>query len=731
MDFLNTKCDREIELKSFDINLFPKEETLMCIGNGYIVSRGTNDEMRNAFSRETYLNGFFNQADKYEVEELVNIPDVFEFEILIDNQKIGINTMTVLNYSKILDLKYGILTREYTIYHNDAEVNIKIEKYANMVSKNVIHQNISISTNKPIKLTIIDKIDGTYSNNGKEHLYYDEKKVVDSDLCYKAWTRNDQQIEIRSNIKTNLDAVSNITIKRKKILRSMTFDLTSEVLNITKTIIINESEQGNKVSTKVEHMDAWDQLWAQSRIRIDCDNKIQTALDFSNYHLIINRNSLDEHSNLAAKGLTGHGYKGHVFWDTEIFLLPYYTAVFPDDAKALLKYRYNSLSAARAKAKKYNFTGAMLPWEGTRDQSVDATPEYGPINVRTGKAEKIINAEKEIHITADVAYGVDYYFNHTGDIEFMQKWGNELIIETAKFWLSRLEYNEQLDIYEITDVVGPDEYKEHVNNNAFTNQLAKFNIELVNKYYNQAIISNQQLAEFDFDVKQSVEIANKIKIQMPNEDNLIAQDDTYLTLKTIDLTDFKQPGNVGLINKVYSMDEKCQIQVGKQADTLLLFKMFKNDYHHQVKLDNYLYYEDKCLHDSSLSMVTHSIIASDLKLTENAFGFFKDSMKIDYLGSVSSSDEGIHFASMGGHWLNIVRGFAGIYVDDKLYVNPQLPSAVNEIEFNYYYKQVNLKMLINKEWVNITNQSNADIEITVLDQDIKIKGGEVYECFTK
>lgn len=731
MDFLNTKCDREIELKSFDINLFPKEETLMCIGNGYVVSRGTNDEMRNAFSRETYINGFFNQADKYEVEELVNIPDVFEFEILINNQKIDINTMTVLNYSKILNLKYGILTREYTIYHNDAEVNIKIEKYANMVTKNVIHQNITIATSNPIKLTLVDKIDGTYTNNGKEHLYYDEKKVVESDLFYKAWTRNNDEIEIRSNLEANLDYVSNISIKRKRIIRTMTFELASEVLNIEKTVIINESQFGNTVGTRAEHMSTWDKLWEQSRVRIDCDMKTQTALDFSNYHLIINRNNLDEHSNLAAKGLTGHGYKGHVFWDTEIFLLPYYTAVFPADAKALLKYRYNSLPAAREKAKKYNFSGGMLPWEGTRDTSVDATPEYGPINVRSGKAEKIVNAEKEIHITADVAYGIYYYFNHTNDVEFMEQYGNELIIETAKFWLSRLEYNHQLDCYEITDVVGPDEYKEHVSNNAFTNQLAKFNIELVNKYYNDNIISEQQLEEFDFDLKHSIETARKIKIQTPNENNLIAQDDTYLTLKTIDLEEYKQPGNVGLINKVYSMQEKCEIQVGKQADTLLLFKMFKNDYDDQTKLDNYLYYEDKCLHDSSLSMVTHSIIASDLNMIENAFGFFKDSLKIDYLGSLSSSDEGIHFASMGGHWLNVVRGFAGIYVEDKLYINPKLPTEVNEVEFNYCYLGVNLKILVTNECVNIKNQSSIDVELNVLNRDIKIKGGEVYECFAK
>ena len=196
---------------------------------------------------------------------------------------------------------------------------------------------------------------------------------------------------------------------------------------------------------------------------------------FAQYHMQLMTPAHDRRMNIGAKGLSGEGYKGHTFWDTEIFLLPYFIFTMPEVARSLEEYRYLSLPGAHAKAAQGGFKGAQFPWESAWLDDGEVTPEFLGTDILTGLPTKVWSGLIEIHITADVAFGVWQYYICTGDQEFMDRYGYEIILDCAKFWLSRLETGED-GLLHMNDVVGPDEFKEHVNDNAFTNYMARWNI---------------------------------------------------------------------------------------------------------------------------------------------------------------------------------------------------------------------------------------------------------------
>ena len=224
-----------------------------------------------------------------------------------------------------------------------------------------------------------------------------------------------------------------------------------------------------------EHKKAWQNYWQVSDVIIEGDDTAQQAVRYNIYQLRISASSHDSRYSIAAKGLTGFGYRGHVFHDTEIFMLPYFTYVHPDIARNLLMYRYRLLPAARAKAKSNGYDGAQYPWESTLNGEETTPPAI--VHPETGELIPVLNGQIELHITASISHGVWQYWRFTGDDEFMREYGAEILLSTAEFWASRAEWNPENSDYEINNVIGPDEWHEHVNNNAFTNYMARWNIQ--------------------------------------------------------------------------------------------------------------------------------------------------------------------------------------------------------------------------------------------------------------
>ena len=279
-------------------------------------------------------------------------------------------------------------------------------------------------------------------------------------------------LELKAGQKLVMEKFANVYTSRDKEAEGLTrMDLQALALDALK-----EDEALGFDALAADSAACWEEkVWSRAPLEIDGPAYDLFVIRFAQYHMQLMTPAHDRRMNIGAKGLSGEGYKGHTFWDTEIFLLPYFIFTMPEVARSLEEYRYLSLPGAHAKAAQGGFKGAQFPWESAWLDDGEVTPEFLGTDILTGLPTKVWSGLIEIHITADVAFGVWQYYICTGDQEFMDRYGYEIILDCAKFWLSRLETGED-GLLHMNDVVGPDEFKEHVNDNAFTNYMARWNI---------------------------------------------------------------------------------------------------------------------------------------------------------------------------------------------------------------------------------------------------------------
>lgn len=345
----------------------------------------------------------------------------------------------------------------------------------------------------------------------------------------------------------HFEKISILHTSRDKVYEGMDAENITETLKKDGMTALKAAFAKGYEVLKQESENKWKEYWKESDILIEGDADFdQLAVRFALYHLNIMVKHDDNRVGIGAKALTGEGYKGHSFWDTEMFILPYFTFTRPQTARTLLEYRYRNLFGAHLKARECGYEGAMYPWECAWVDDGEVTPLYIGADVVTGKLTKCWTGIIEHHISADIAYAVEQYYLITGDKEFMKNYGYEIILDTALFWASRLQYNAEKDRYEILDVIGPDEYKEHVDNNTYTNYMAANNMS-------QALKIIAQLSEEDSEsyrkldekldlsyIKEKIEACiDKIYLPIPNEDGIIPQSDQFLSLKKLDLTKYK------------------------------------------------------------------------------------------------------------------------------------------------------------------------------------------------
>jgi hypothetical glycosyl hydrolase len=422
--------------------------------------------------------------------------------------------------------------------------------------------------------------------------------------------------------------------------------------------------------------------------------------------------------------------------------LPYYIFTQPEVARKLEEYRYLSLPGAHRKAEHNGYQGAMFPWESAWLDDGEVTPEYQGVDIVTGLLIKVWSGFIEQHITADVAFGVWQYYTITGDQDYMNRYGYELIFDTARFWVSRLEdKNRQIHetvneqgiteftetvtedgLYHICDVVGPDEYKEHKTDNAFTNYLAVWNMKKAMEYYELLKTENAELFQ-NLDEKLDLgywnqewtEKVDKVFLPIPNECNVLPQDSTYLTLQDIDLSKYMAQDFVGGIFRDYNLTQINQIQVSKQADVLVLFFLLEDLFPHEVKEATWAYYSVRTTHDSSLSLCTHAVLAADMREKEEAYRLFKKSTEIDLGPVMTTSNAGIHTASFGGIWQGVVYGFGGLrMLGGKLRIHPFLPDEWTKLTYSVIWHGQNLEISATHENVmvrNLTGTEKVELEL--------------------
>jgi trehalose/maltose hydrolase-like predicted phosphorylase len=471
------------------------------------------------------------------------------------------------------------------------------------------------------------------------------------------------------------------------------------------------------------HEAAWQDRWRRSDIEVEGDGTAQAALRFALYHLNSAANPADARVSIGARALTGDDYLGHVFWDTEIFLLPFYTLTWPDAARALLMYRYRGLDGARAKAAQMGWRGAFFAWESA-GTGAEAAPSFIEVH---GEAVEITTGREEEHISADVAYAVWHYWQATGDDEFLVEAGAEILIETARFWASRaiLEPDGRRHI---RDVEGPDEYHMHIDDNAFTNVMARWNLW-------RGIDVVQWLRErwpgrwADLAGRLSLEaaelqawraVAETLVTGFDARSGLFEQFAGYFNLEPIDLSQY--PGQTKM-DVVLGRERTQKSQVIKQADVVALMTLLPEEFKGASGLANFRFYAQRCAHGSSLSAVTHALAAARLGETELALSYFRQAAAIDLEEPAAQSAGGVHIAMLGGLWQVAVFGFGGLsLLADTIAIDPRLPAGWVSLSFPIQWRDRQIKFRIEHGRLAATLDEGEPVTIVVAGRAHRLTG---------
>ncbi|CAN5677529.1 glycoside hydrolase family 65 protein [soil metagenome] len=445
------------------------------------------------------------------------------------------------------------------------------------------------------------------------------------------------------------------------------------------------------------HERAWADRWTQSDVEIGGDPAAQSAVRFALYHLNSAANPEDDHVSIGARALTGDDYLGHVFWDTEIFLLPFYTFTWPEAARALLTYRFHTLGAARDKAAARGWRGALYAWEST-DTGVEATPSQlvGPDR----QVVDILTGVREQHISADVAYAVWQYWVATGDDTFLLEAGAEIILETGRFWASRAQLEADGQRH-IRGVIGPDEYHENVDDNAFTNGMARWNLArglevagLLRDRWPERWLALSDALKLDAEeLIHWQAVVDTLVTGLDPRTGLFEQFEGYFALEAVDLAAYA--GRSVPMDVVLGRERTARSQVIKQADVVALLALLPEVFVGQSGADNYRYYEARCGHGSSLSRALHGLVAARLGQSQAALDHFNQSAAIDLADTHVAIAGGVHIATQGGLWMMVVLGFAGLSMrDGDLAFDPQLPASWESLRFPIQWHGRHLRVSI-------------------------------------
>jgi trehalose/maltose hydrolase-like predicted phosphorylase len=442
-------------------------------------------------------------------------------------------------------------------------------------------------------------------------------------------------------------------------------------------------------AVRLAHEAAWAGRWQASDLQIEGDPALQQALRFAIYHLNGAANPDDPRVSIGARGLTGDAYLGHVFWDTEIYLLPFYIATWPEAARTLLMYRFRTLDGARAKAARGGWRGALYAWESA-DTGEETTPDrvIGP----AGTPVEVMSGRQEQHIAADVAYAVWHYWRATGDDAFLLEAGAEIVLETARFWASRAILEADGSRH-IRGVIGPDEYHEGIDDNAYTNVLAGWNIrravELADLLRTRWPARWKELAtRLGLDateLAQWSQVAGTLVTGLDPATGVIEQFAGFFGLAPVDLT--RHAGRHLPVDVVLGRERTQRAQVVKQADVVALVALLPEAFDEATRLASFRYYEPRTAHGSSLSRSMHALVAARLGEAEVALRYLQETAAIDLSDSAAESAGGVHVAALGGLWQAVMLGFAGLSLaGDAPSLTPRLPPDWGSLGFRLCWR---------------------------------------------
>lgn len=736
-------------------------ESLFSLGNGYLGVRGNFEEGYKEDSktiRGTYINAFhdeieINYGEKLygfpdKQQKIVNIIDGQSVNIYIDGEHFNLFSGEVISFERNLHMDKGFVER---IIHwkspKGKEVKLDFKRLVSLVTKELFAIDVKVEPISPIdEVKIISTVDGDVENfvdrsdprvasGHAKRLEVTDVRQNKNARIVKNRTHN-TRLEVACVTVSNIDAIDyTLDIKETKRAIEETY-VSSGTVHFTKYNVYTDTlrhgerliEEALKIHNGIEEYNFEDLLasqrtylnnfWDKSDVKIDGDVELQHGIRFNLYQLLQSVGK-DPKSNIAAKGLSGEGYEGHYFWDTEIYIFPVFLMTNPEIAKNLLLHRYSILDSARERAREMGHTkGALFPWRTITGPESSAFFPAGTA---------------QYHISADIAYSYIQYYLVTNDEEFLKDYMAEVLFETARLWI---DTGHMLGgQFHIDNVTGPDEYTCIVNNNYYTNVMAKHNLLWARKVYDLLKERDQEalsalVKRLDVTVEEVEEwqdAGEKMYLVYDDELKINAQDDTFLQKQRWDLENTPKEKFPLLLN--YHPLTLYRYQVSKQADTVLAHFLLEDEQDFETMKNSYGYYEAVTTHDSSLSHCAFSIMASKIGYKDKAYSYFIETARLDLDNTHGNTKDGLHMANMGGTWLAIVYGFAGVRVKENgLSLAPSLPKQWDALEFRIQFQGRVIKVELKKDSVNYLVTEGQGLEIRHFGEKIYLDSGVEVTC---
>jgi alpha,alpha-trehalose phosphorylase len=748
-------------------------ETLFSVGNGYLGMRGNVEEGRESHTQGTFINGFHETWRIHHAEEaygfaevgqtIVNVPDVKIIRLYVDDEPLLLPVADLVSYERSLDMADGVLRRELLWRTPSGKrVLVKSERMVSFVERHLAVITFEVTMlDDPAPIAISSQILNRQDGQDEYHVPsaamgqgFDPRKAnqfTDRVLQPQAQWGDDQRLVLSyrcTNSGMTIAVAADdelVTENTHEVRTQVDEDLAKHVYRIqaepgkpvrlTKTVAYHTSrgvpareliDRCRRTLDRVreegvafqhaEQREFLDDFWARSDVEIPGQPEIQQAVRWNIYQLA-QATARAEGNGVPAKGLTGSGYGGHYFWDTEIYVLPFLTYTSPRYARNALRFRYQMLDAARRRAGQLSQEGALFPWRTINGEEASAYYAAGTA---------------QYHIDADVSYALMQYVRATGDQDFLEREGVDILVETARMWadLGFWRANGD-DHFHIHGVTGPDEYTTVVNDNLFTNVMARFNLRVAaetldamrldapHDYERLRIrlgVSAEETAEWS-------RAAERMSIPYAEHLGIHPQDSHFLEREIWNLA--ATPANKRPLLLHYHPLVIYRYQVLKQADVVLALFLQGAEFTPEEKLADFEYYDPLTTGDSTLSGVVQSIIAAEVGYHELALEYFTSSLLVDLENRHANASDGVHVASAGGTWSALAFGFGGMRDDcGRISFDPRLPQAWESLTFRVSLRGARLKVTVTADTITFVCETGESAEVLVRGQAVRVAAGE-------
>jgi nigerose phosphorylase len=682
-------------------------------GNGYMGYRGTLEEYTKNELVACNIAGVYDRfGDNW--REPINAPNGFFTTLKVNDIEIDLLKQMPTKHTQILDIKDGLHKRRTEYDTKYGKLNICAERFVSLANIHLMCLKYSVSVDNSCEVIIKTGIDGDIWDINGPHLENYELRedmglisvkaitqelkleVVVSEVCERNFAGALYTEKSENSIFHVLEIDAKPGVEYTIYKYVTVFNGKDEVPNTQEAseVLVQSTAASGYETACDKHKAMWKDRWETSDVMISGCDEDQLALRYSIYQLQIIAPTHSAAQSIPARGLSGQTYKGAIFWDTEMFMLPFFLHTAPETARSLINFRIKTLDGAREKAAYYGYRGAFYAWE-SHDRGEDACSDFNVTDVFTGRPVKTYFKDKQVHISAAVTYAIWEVYNFTGDVNILINGGAEVILECARFFYSYAYYKEDRDRYEILDVIGPDEYHERVNNNAYTSKMVYHTLDITLKALNllkneYSVFYDELIKKLDYnrEIPNIIRFKEKLYVPKPDERTLvIEQFDGYDKLEDCDLQEVKSR----IMNpKEYwggGHGVATNTKIIKQADVVLMLYLFKDEYSYEVKKANWTYYEPRTEHGSSLSPCIYSLLSCEIGNKAFAYPFFVKSANIDLTGESkqfagSIYIGGTHPAANGGAWMSAILGFAGLKIQEgEIIVKPKLPEKWNRLAF--------------------------------------------------